>query len=242
MASDLTLFKPTLPTRERRQVSREELRAKYSPVNQLLLSMILLLFDATGSMAPYWNEVARTISEIVRRVFSIGGEVTMKIVAYRDHCDGPRILEASPWSQKADELRRFVGAIVCDGGGDAPEAVDRALQVALQEEQVSRVILIGDAPPHAAQDCSKEAQALGQKNRPVYPIVIGQCAETREAFARIARLSGGKMIELTNLDELFEFITILTVHAMGDEALRKYEAKNPELSQGAKKLLQDLRK
>jgi len=239
MASELTLFKPTLPTRERRQISREELREKYCrPTSSL---HILLEVDATGSMASYWNEVARTLDEIIRRVLAIGGNVAMKIVAYRDHCDGARIVEASAWSQQADDLKRFVTGITCDGGGDTPEAVDRALQVALQEQEVSRVILIGDAPPHAAQDCTKEAQELGQKKRPVYPIVIGQDPQTHEAFARIASLSGGKVIALTNLDELFELITILTVHAMGDEALRRYAMKNPALRQGAKQLLLELR-
>lgn len=139
MASDLIQFKPTLPTRERSQVSGEEVRAKYRQFKQQPVPKVLLSLDGTGSMAPYWNEVAHTIGEITQRIFAVGGEVMVKIVAYRDHCDGPRILEASPWSTTADELRRFVGSIVCDGGGDTPEAVDQALQVALQEQEPHRL-------------------------------------------------------------------------------------------------------
>lgn len=48
--------------------------------------MILLLFDATGSMAPYWNVVAHTIGEIIRRIFAVGGEMSTEIVASRAHC------------------------------------------------------------------------------------------------------------------------------------------------------------
>lgn len=88
MASDLVQFKPTLPTRERSQVSSEELRTKYRQLKRQPVPKVLLSLDGTGSMAPYWNEVARTIGEITQRIFAVGGEVMVKIVAYRDHCTG----------------------------------------------------------------------------------------------------------------------------------------------------------
>jgi hypothetical protein len=237
--ADLMRYKPAALDRVRPKPSLDDVRARYAPQTSGP-HRIVLLFDATGSMAPYWDSVKRGISEIVGRLLSVAGGVAMKIVAYRDDCDGPRILEASDWCTTADALGDFIARVVCDGGGDAPEAVDRALGAALAEEHVSRAILIGDAPPHSYRDCRAEAQQLGQKGRPVYPIVIGQHAETIKSFAMIAELSGGKMISFTNLEELFELITLLAAHAAGPETLRRYETRYA-LTEGGKRLLLQLR-
>lgn len=237
--SDLMRYKPAPPERMRSKPSLDDVRARFGPQHPAPCR-IILLFDATGSMAPYWVSVKKSISEIVQRLFSVAGQTAMKIVAYRDDCDGARIIETSAWCTTAEDLQHFIAQVTCDGGGDFPEAVDRALQIVLAEEQISRAILIGDAPPHPQRDCRREAQELGQKARPVYPIVIGQHPETAEAFAMIARLSGGKTINLTHLEELFELITILAAHAGGLDNLRRYEARYA-LTEGGKRLLLQLR-
>lgn len=236
--ADLIKFKPALPAPQReRTSSRETVVEKYRPFRTLLL------FDATGSMSPYWNEVAKTISTIIERVKAIAGTVDMKIVAYRDDSDGDLILESSPWSHSESELKKFLGTIACAGGDDFEEAVDRALQFALQEKDLSRIILIGDAPPHSkipGRDCRKEAVELKQKHRPVYPIMIGQHEETRKAFSMIAEESGGKLIQLTNLEELFELITILVLNAKGGTKLLDDYRRQYKLTSGAIALLEDL--
>lgn len=241
--SNLVRYKPAASslTGAKKRVSVEEVRAKYQRLQETE-TWISLLFDATGSMSPYWAEVKRTIGQIVKRTLSAAQNVTMKIVAYRDDCD-EKILESSPWAKRAEDLSAFLDTVSCYGGGDVPEAVDRALQLALEEQALTRIILIGDAPPHEQRDCTKEAEGLGQKSRPVYPIVIGQSEETRRAFERIARLSGGKVVPLTNIDELFDFIVILSVHAAGANALSKYrEQYQDALTEGGRRLLLTLLK
>jgi hypothetical protein len=199
----------------------------------------LLLFDATGSMEPYWNVTMQSIDTIIDRIFDVGGHraVAMKIVAYRDDCDGDKIIEESRWSQSAAELRAFIAKIRANGGGDFPEAVDRALQLAIQEPEISRIILIGDAPPHPERDCQRESAELGRMMRPVYPIVIGKNLSTHNSFRMIARLSGGKLIELTALEELFEFVTILIVHDVGGEEKVKEYARRYQLTSGGARLV-----
>ena len=220
-----TLKKPTL----------DDIRRKFSAPPEPM--RILILFDATGSMSPYWQQVDTTIQEIMGRVFSLGqGTPFLRFTAYRDDCDGSQIIEESPWSQSPQILKTFLRTIECKGGGDFPEAVDRALQQAISEKTLSRVILIGDAPPHSQRDCQREATHLGLLGRPVYPIVIGQAVETYEAFSRIAKLSKGKVIKLENLEELFELISLVVVHAMGGEAMKTYEEKY-RISESGKRLL-----
>ena len=41
----------------------------------------LLLFDATGSMSPYWDHVRATIREVIDRLLAAGGAPQLKIVA-----------------------------------------------------------------------------------------------------------------------------------------------------------------
>lgn len=202
-------------------------------------SKSLLLFDATMSMKRYWNVTMQSIDTIIHRILEAGGQhsVAIKIVAYRDYCDGDKLIEESLWSQSAAELRVFMAGIQSIGGGDIPEAVDRALQLAIREPEVSRIILIGDAPPHPEQDCRREAAELGQMRRPVYPILVEEDSATKEAFRMIAELSGGKLIELTNLEELFELVTLLIIHDVGgEEKVREY-AERYQLPPGVKRLV-----
>lgn len=197
----------------------------------------LLLFDATGSMHPYWEHVKDTIGKVIARLLGVGGRPALKIVAYRDDCDGDRVIEPSAWSGQAAELRGFLRKVACSGGGDEPEAVDRALQVALEEQgEVSGVVLIGDAPPHPHRDGRKEAMELAKQQRPVYPIVVGKSQETRAAFAEIARLSGGRLLELDRLDELYEILGVVIAHRMGEEIFKEYLARyDRQLADGARR-------
>ncbi len=182
-----------------------------------------ILFDATGSMQPYWDNVSGSLREICSRLSLIGGAPSVRITAYRDDCDGDRILEQTRWTTDVADLHGFISHIVCSGGGDTPEAVDRALSTALtHQEHIDVVILVGDAPPHSDRNGLHEAARLGEMKRPVYPIVVGGSADARKAFGEIARLSGGKLLELHRLEDLFELLGVLLAHSLGKEALRTY--------------------
>lgn len=189
----------------------------------------LVLFDATGSMQPYWNHLCGTLHRVVNRLLSVHQDLLLKIVAYRDECDGDRVIVGSEWTRDNTALGAFVGNCRCDGGGDWPEAVDRALAVALDEHDVSAVVLIGDAPPHAERDGRDEAQRLGALTRPVFPIVVGDAADTRAAFQEIARLSGGRRLDLERLDELFDVLAAVLAYAGGPEVLADYVARFEKL-------------
>jgi Mg-chelatase subunit ChlD len=226
---------------ERKPQGIEELRQKYTPQAKSS-GRSLLLFDATGSMALYWNVTMQSIDTIIRRILEVGGQnsVAMKIVAYRDDCDGEKVIEQSLWSQSATELRAFIAGIQATGGGDVPEAVDRALQIAIQEPEVSRIMLVGDAPPHRERDCQREAAELGHMARPVFPIAIGKNPCAHKAFHMIAELSGGKLIELTNQEELFELVTLLIVHDVGGEEKVQEYAQRYQLTSGGARLVKML--
>jgi len=190
----------------------------------------LVLFDATGSMQPYWNHLCGTLHSMVDRLLSVHPHLLLKIVAYRDDCDGSRVIVGSEWTRSAAVLGEFVGKCRCEGGGDWPEAVDRALAVALGEQDaLSAVVLIGDAPPHAERNGRDEARRLGALKRPVFPIVVGGAGDTRAAFDEIARLSGGKRLDLERLEELFDVLAAILAYAGGADVMAEYVAKYDRL-------------
>lgn len=103
-------------------------------------------------MSHLWSSAQGTINAMIRRINEIGGNnFEILWVAYRDYSEGGGILESSGCAADASQLQNFVNGIRCHGGGDCEEAVEQALQLARNEHRlknISRVILIGDAPPH----------------------------------------------------------------------------------------------
>lgn len=198
----------------------EQLSKKYQPCN------LLGLVDATGSMSPVWTSTKEHIDEVIRRVTKMG-KFQMRWVAYRDYCDGQNIIETSSWTSEAAILLRFIESIICTGGGDAPEAVEKALSIAADDKKASRIILIGDAPPHAERDYRQQAARLAQLKRPVFSFVVGNDSETKRTFAEISQITGGVSTKLTSADELVDLVALTMIQEMGgkrsvEEYIRKY--------------------
>ena len=222
--------------KQRKKISYDSLIEKYSKP-----SRILGLVDATGSMQPVWNQTKDSIKELISRLLDVG-KFELSWVAYRDYCDGYRIIEQSNWSNSADELNKFLSKISCNGGGDFPEAVEKALEVGVNEKEVSRIILIGDAPPHEDRNYRELAIVLGQKKRPVYSFVVGDDAETHRTFEEISRLSGGICSRLKDDKDILDLIAITVIDEMGGKkSLDKYVKQySSSLSPTVKTFIQQL--
>jgi len=200
-------------------------------------SAVLLLFDATGSMGSLWEETGKIIKKMVERITE-HGSVKLKCCAYRDYCDGDLLFESSGWYSKPEPLLNFIRNIKIESGmgGDEPEAVEYALQQAASEQEVSRVILIADAPPRkeAYKQCYELATDLGIKGRPIYafrtpPTGIPDhfWSETKKVFSEIAKTSGGRFADIDpgNPGELLDMLAVTVWHDLDPEALPDYDAK-----------------
>ena len=189
-------------------------------------SAVLLLFDATGSMGPFWRETQKIMEEMVERITKVGS-AKLKCCAYRDYCDGDRIFEYSKWSTGAEPLLKFIRSVKCEGGGDVPEAVEDALRrAAEEEEEVTRVILIGDAPPHSWKEGKQQATNLGEKGCPIFAFRVGDDTDTKNIFRKIADLSKGSYADLKNYEDLLDMMAITVVHDVGgSKAVEKYVEK-----------------
>lgn len=235
---DITIRRPKMPSKDatknkivkrnnetERSRSLDDVLRKYKPAAKV--SRLIGLSDATGSMASVWSGTRRLLTEMFKRIAELG-EFEMKWVAYRDYCDGNGLIEQSRWEYKIDPLLAFVRSIECYGGGDWEEAVEKGLELAANDNNATRVLLIGDAPPHPNSDYSHQAKRLGQANRPVYSFVVGKNTETFRVFSEISQLSGGACCYLENVDDLLDVVVIAAAHDLGGESLvleytKKYE-------------------
>lgn len=202
---------------------------------------LVCLSDATGSMAGIWERTKADISTMIQRIEQIGGEnFEILWIAYRDYSDS-KLIERSPWTSNAQSLKSFVSSIVCDGGGDGEEAVERALLEARREHDrspVTRVLLIADAPPHFERkgqklschnhvletDYMTEARELKSRGVPVFCFRVGSCSTTLSRFQEIAETTQGEVADLTAA-KLIDVICISTLEDIGGgELVAEYRA------------------
>jgi len=198
-------------------------------------SRIICLSDATGSMKKVWNNAKRDIEEMILRITKIGGvgNCSLKWIGYRDYSDNP-IVECSPWSTDPAVLQRFISNLKIDGGGnDGPEAVEIGMQSANMEEEVTRVILIGDASPHLEgkgnivqhfnkvleTDYILEANEFARKNINVHCFYMNEEESLVKSFSQIAEITGGKASKFSNANSLIHIISESVLGDIGGEQL-----------------------
>jgi len=118
-------------------------------------SDLLFLQDCTGSQQPYIKASTDSILNISKRVSSSGklgaGALRVGLVAFRDVGD-EYITKPFGFTSDVSVMQKNLSTLVATGGGDGPEDITAALDVALASswrvDAIKMVILISDAPPH----------------------------------------------------------------------------------------------
>lgn len=121
------------------------------------LSRLDLAFcvDLTGSMSGFIAAAKQHVARVLEALRApLGDGLHVAIVGYRDHSDGPKLLEVHALNGDLAKVHAAVQGLSVSGGGDAPEAVYAGLKACLDELKWREgsyrvVILVGDAPPHA---------------------------------------------------------------------------------------------
>ena len=186
-----------------------------------IYSRTVVLMDATGSMSGLLTQTKNTVGKMFERAKEILKDYKVdtncfeiQFACYRDYdCGVDRILQASSWESKPDNLRAFMETIHAQGGGDYEEAIEIGFWHVNQEnrkDKVSQVILIGDAPAKAEKVIKhdretfhrgkwdtkfgkptfylNELDILRTYNVPVYTFYLEKGA--KENFEEIAAISG----------------------------------------------------
>lgn len=220
------------------------LKEKYANSKIKKTSYLMGLVDATGSMNPVWEETKGLISELIRRVSELG-DFEMNWVAFRDYDLGEKLLEYSGWHATAGPLIKFVDNIECIVNSTPEEAVEKGLEFAADDDKCTRVILIGDSPPHKNKGYEKQAMRLAEQGRRVYAFVINGYSETVRTFTQISEITGGSCHTLSSVDEILACVAIAAAEDIGgrravESLLKKFEKERKGLPQGAKQFANKL--
>ena len=189
------------------QVNRIALdEALPSPTN---LVQIAFMVDATGSMGDELEFLKMDLKKVINEVQKTNNQlkISTATVFYRDEGD-EYVVKHSPFTEDINQTTEFISQQRADGGGDFPEAVDKALvqlnQLQWQPEARTRIaFLVLDAPPHnkpavinSIQYSVKTAAASGIK---LIPVVASGIDKTTEFLMRfIAMYTNGTYVFITD--------------------------------------------
>jgi hypothetical protein len=181
---------------------------------------LAIVIDTTGSMRREIRDLQSGLLGVIRILHRLSSSLAVSVIAYRDNGEA-YVTRTFPLSRIDDGTLRglldFVSELRAEGGGDPPEAVDVALaeasRIAWRDRVLGRIIVIGDAPPHA-QDWQRSFETItrfhasdrGNPGRTVGAIFTGRDPNGRAFFERMAQAGSGDFRE--NKGELMESILL----------------------------------
>ena len=131
---------------------------------------VIFTLDTTGSMGSWINRSKKTIGKISDKIGTNNVDVRFNVIGYKDVCNRrcdthrehcPLECKDSKWVQisgfkkNSADIVDFLTTVTASGGGDCPEDLFGALQLATLEpwrDTAKRVVVvISDAPPHGKQ-------------------------------------------------------------------------------------------
>ena len=126
---------------------------KLQDKNELDLMFVL---DCTESMKPHIDGAKDEMLSFLEKMQKQFLSLRVGLILYKDYYDDFVVKEASVFTKDITNFSNILRSIEVAGGGDIPEAVYEGLYLALREswrvndkKVIKKIILIGDAPPHA---------------------------------------------------------------------------------------------
>ncbi len=165
---------------------------------------VVFVLDTTGSMSGLIHAAKEKIWSIASTLAQAqqAPEISIGLVAYRDRGDA-YVTQVVDLNRDLDSMYAKLMDFEAGGGGDGPEAVNEALEAAVQRMSWSQdqsaykvVFLVGDAPPHMDyQDDVKYSQVVATavaKGIVVNTIQCGSLGDTVAPWQHIASLGRGR--------------------------------------------------
>lgn len=169
---------------------------------------VAFVLDTTGSMGGLIEGAKRKIWSIATAIVGSNpdADIRMGLVAYRDIGDD-YVTKKIELTTDIQDLYAHLLELKARGGGDWPESVNEALDVAVNKLQwtvggdTKRIVfLVGDAPPHMdyAQDTKypKTLAVAKQKDIIVNAVLAGNAADTERVWRDIAQNGNGRFIPI----------------------------------------------
>lgn len=171
---------------------------------------IAFVVDATGSMGDEIRYLQVELLNIIERTKALNKnqELRLGTVFYRDQGE-QYVTRFSPLNKDPNTTNKFIREQVASGGGDYPEAVEEALDVAInqlqwKDEATARLLfLVLDAPPHENEATLKKMKELtllaAKKGVRIIPITGSGVDKSTEYLMRsLALATNGTYTFLTD--------------------------------------------
>ncbi len=169
---------------------------------------VAFVLDTTGSMGGLIEGAKRKIWSIATAIVDANpdADIRMGLVAYRDIGDD-YVTRTFDLTTDIQDLYANLLELKARGGGDWPESVNEALDVAVNKLRwtpagdVRRIVfLVGDAPPHMdyAQDTKYPVtlKVAKQKDIIVNAVLAGNARDTERVWRDIAQTGNGRFIPI----------------------------------------------
>jgi hypothetical protein len=168
----------------------------------------MFMIDTTGSMGDELEYLKAEMGDVIRRVASESNvSVRTSVNFYRDKGDEYE-LRYFDFRSDVDEVVSLLAKQRAAGGGDYEEAVDTALDYAINqarwdEDAVKLVFLVLDAPPHYTADTVRTINAAitkaAEEGIRIIPVASSGVDTTCQVLFRTwAVMTGGTYTYLTN--------------------------------------------
>jgi Mg-chelatase subunit ChlD len=156
---------------------------------------LMFMVDTTGSMSDELSYLQTELKDVIQRVVTQSEDplaVRLSVNFYRDTTD-EYVVRSFPFTQDIDTALTALQQQYAGGGGDFPEAVDFALEVANQhawnpKARARLMFLVLDAPPHsdqATQERVRQATAeLAKQGVEVIPLTASGIDKPTEFLMR----------------------------------------------------------
>jgi hypothetical protein len=186
-------------------INKMEMNAACSVSNTVDIAFVV---DATGSMSDEIDFLKLELEDVIRNTFAQHPDLDLHVgsVFYRDKGD-EYLSRQIDFQTDLLKVLNFIKLQRAGGGGDMPEAVDVALQTALDSLHWSKtarsriLFLVLDAPPHdeAKEKMYELIQKASAKGVRIIPVVCSGADKSTEFIMRsIALATNGTYVFLTD--------------------------------------------
>jgi hypothetical protein len=186
-----------------------EVQLDVAPTAAPVLLDVQFLVDATGSMADEIERLKANMISVADQISTLPGspDVRFALTTYRDRGE-EYVTRTVDFTGDVAAFTEELRAVVADGGGDEPEALNEGLQAALDETSWRRdaavrlVFVVADAPPHLDYaDGPDYAPALVQAagdGIKIFPVASsGANFQAELIFRQMAQYTSGRFVFLT---------------------------------------------
>lgn len=180
------------------------------PIENKKIIDIYFAVDATGSMGDEINYLKAELNNVIKRIKQNNPSLEMRFgsVFYRDEGD-EYVTRPFTFTNDETSLISFISSQSANGGGDFPEAVHSALDVAITQNSwndnaSARIMfLLLDAPPHYTQDVISSLELnlikAAEKGIKIIPITASGIDKSTEYLMRsFAILTNGTYVFITD--------------------------------------------